>query len=522
MSMETGTATSVSDLLDKLNTFLLKGHSLTPSYTGTGTGTIGGIIGSATSVQETITVTFTSATAFGVVGSVTGSMGSGTVGTLFTHAKVSFTITAGGTAFANGDTIVFVMTPPWTLKRGSTVGIYSQLGTIDSGSYPRANAFDGSPTTLAAVNTTPPAWIGAQFTSATAIGKFILGGALSTSESPKDFSLEWSDNGSSWTSHQSWTNQSFTSNEQKTYTVTGSPSHAYWRINVTANVGGASWTTVSELTFFDGSLNQIGFKEFIWSAPGNANTDQIFIGARYLSDLVGGYYSLQLGGFTGYQAGVDFGLQPGSIFNSSSLRGVVLPLWNSTIPYWFIANGRRVIVIAKISTSYESAYLGFIESYASPGQWSYPLAVGGSLSFASEPATSSSSWQYTNATSNHSSFAKPIRDGNNTFSQLRLRRPDGVWTGLTATAVDAYSGSVWPYAFSMTNLKPNLDGSYPLLPIVLSESTPNVFGRLDGVWATTGNGNAVENTFTVGRETWLVVQNIFRNTASDFFAVRLD
>jgi len=383
MSFEQGTATSYTDLLDKLDTFLLKGHALTPAYTGVGTGTITSLIGTAASIQETITLTFTSATAFGVSGSVTGAMGTGTVGTAFSHAKVAFTVAAGGTAWANGDTISFVMTVPWVQKRG----------------------------------------------------------------------------------------------------VAGS--------------------------------------EYIWMAPGNANTDQIYVGAKTFTDSIG-YYNWQLGGFTGYAAGVAFGQQAGSIVNSTTLMGPVLPLWNAAIPYWFMANGRRVVVVAKISTNYESAYLGFLETYASPGQWSYPLVVGGSMAFDVEPAAGSISWSYSNATSSHSAFAKAWADQPNDRSQLRLRRPDGLWRGFTASGYSVSTGSIWPYANSMGDLRPNLDGSYPVLPIVLTESAPNVFGRFDGVWATTGYSNATENTMTIGRDTWLVVQNVFRNSKTDYFAIRMD
>lgn len=383
MSMEIGTATSATDLLDKLNTFLLKGHSLTPVYTGTGNGTISGVIGTAASVQETITVTFTTSTAFSVSGSVTGSMGTGTVGTAFSHAKAAFTVNAGGTAWVSGDTISFVMTPPWVQMRGTA----------------------GS--------------------------------------------------------------------------------------------------------------------EYIWKAPGNANTDAIYVGARYFTNPVG-YYNWQLGGFTGYSAGVDFGLQPGSITNSASLRGVVLPLWNKSIPYWFMASGRRVVVIAKVSSQFEAAYLGFLESYPSPAQWPYPLVVGGSMAFSSEPAADSTSWAYSNSGDQHTTFVK-ANPQYNTLSQLRVRMPSGVWNGFSGLYYHAsYYGSVWPYANSMTDVRPNLDGSYPLLPIVLSDATPNTYGRFDGVFATTGYGNGAENVLTVGRDSWLVVQNVYRNTKTDFYAVRMD
>lgn len=391
MSVEIGSAASCSDLLDKLNTFLTKGHTLTPQYTGAGTGLLTGAIGTATSVQEIITVTFTSSTAFNVVGGITGAMGSGTAGALFTHAKLLFTLTVGGTAWAAADTVTFVITPPWTQKRG----------------------------------------------------------------------------------------------------VAGS--------------------------------------EYIWMAPGNAGNDSIYVGALRFFDSGANYDNLRLGGFTGYDGPSAFTAQPGFV----GIPGPVLPLWNAAIPYWFIANGRRVIIVAKVSTNYESAYLGWITPYASPGQFAYPLAVGGSMAWGStEPASNSTNWRFSYTGVEHQAFPKSQTSaGGGLSGQLRLRRPDGLWRGFSTTYSISYIGCMWPYGGAsvnsmMTDTRPNLDGSYPMFPIVLTEDagsgTTNVFGEFDGVRATTGHNNAAENTVVEGRDTWLVVQNTSLTTKTDYFCVRMD
>lgn len=392
MSWEQGTASSAVDLLDKLNAFLLKGHSLTPAYAGAGTGLITNLIGTATSSQETITVTFTSATAFNVVGSVTGSMGSGTVGSAFTHAKVTFTITAGGTAWAAGNTIIFVMTPPWVQLRG------------------------------------------------------------------------------------------------------------------------------------------ISGDQFIWKAPGNANTNEIYVGALRFNDTgTGNYDNLYLGGWTGYTAGNTWWNQPGSI-NAQDGNGPILPLWSGSIPYWFVADGKRVIIVAKITTNFECAYLGFIDTYPSPGQYAYPLLVGGAMAFEPPytPGLSSSAYRYSSAAINHTCFWKAggdMHNGPDFYSTARLRKADGTWRGFVYGYGGLYNpGSVWPYASGFTDSRPNLDGTYLLLPIIYSESFSggtNVFGELDGVCAVTGHSNAAENTVTIARVTWLVVQNAHLTTKADYAAVRL-
>ena len=264
MSWESGTASSSADLLDKLNAFLLKGHTLPPVYTGTGNGTLTGAIGTAASVQEVITVTFSSATAFTVSGSVTGAMGSGTVGTAFSHAVAAFTVAAGSTAWAAGDTIQVVMTPPWAQQRG----------------------------------------------------------------------------------------------------VAGS--------------------------------------EYIWRAPGNAGADQIFVGAsRFYDTGSGNYDNWRLGGFTGYGSANTFTNQPGGC------TGPVLCLWAQSIPYWFIADGARVKVVAQVSTVFESAYLGYPDLYASPGQFPYPVVVGGSMAWAIEPSSASSNWRYSYTGDEHGAFFQP-------------------------------------------------------------------------------------------------------------------
>lgn len=393
MSVKIGTATDYADLLNQLDSFLTgTGMALTPSFAGTGNGTIDALGGSA-GVAEVITVTFTSSTAFNVVGSVSGSLGSGVVGTPFTSTKVNFTITAGGTAFVATDAFTFSVTPPWTSKRR----------------------------------------------------------------------------------------------------VSGS--------------------------------------EMIWQAPGNGGLDQIIVGANEFHNVGADYYNWRLGGFQAYDAGSVFNQQPGYVGGvNQATPSPVIPLWNSTIPYWFIANGRRVIMIAKVSTVYEAMYLGLISPYISPGAFPYPLAVGGSISFSSgnEPAEGSTDtrWRWSYTGNEVQAFAKPFLSAlsNPSQSGLRLRRPDGVWTGFSGVPNEQTFGKLAPYCLinaANSDVRPNLDGGYPIFPAVMADVTPNVYGELDGVFDVTGFSNSAENTITIGGIKHLVVQNVFRNTKSDFFAVRL-
>jgi hypothetical protein len=394
MSWESGTATDVADLMAKLNTFLLKGHALEPSYSGAGTGTIDNLIGTASSVLETITVTFSSSAAFSVSGSVSGALGSGAVGTPFTSSVVNFTIVAGGTAWQAGDTIVFVMTPPWVSQR-ATAG-----------------------------------------------------------------------------------------------------------------------------------------SEYIWKAPGNDAASSIYAGILRFTDVGADYDNWRLGGFTGFDSGQAFASQPGAL-----TRPVVPLLRVGSMPYWFVANGRRVVMIAKISTVYEAMYLGFFNTYANPNQHAYPLIVGGSMSWTNEPASNSVNWRWSYTGTEHRAFgigSTSISTDYNTYP-LRMRRPDGIFQGFCSQRSSSTSvGYLFPYGYDFSNTMANLDGGYSLLPIVLHSddgapgvypgitvSNPQQWGELDGVLAVTGHGNAAENTVTIGRTKYPVVQNVNRTTKTDYFAVKL-
>lgn len=83
------------------------GGTGTPTYgaTNVGNGTVSGLGVSSATGAQTFTLTATSATQFSVVGSVSGNLGTATVGVPFTSGDLNFTINAGSTAFAAGDTI---------------------------------------------------------------------------------------------------------------------------------------------------------------------------------------------------------------------------------------------------------------------------------------------------------------------------------------------------------------------------------------------------------------------------------
>jgi len=107
ITKNSGTATTADVAIQACNDSDIIG---TIGYAGTGNGTITEVEGGPDAVAEDITVTFSNGTTAAVVGSVSGSLGSATVGTKFVHAKISFMLTAGSVAFVNLDAFTVTVT----------------------------------------------------------------------------------------------------------------------------------------------------------------------------------------------------------------------------------------------------------------------------------------------------------------------------------------------------------------------------------------------------------------------------
>lgn len=103
------TAGALPTLAAKLQSAIASNLVGAITYAGTGNGRLTEVVGGPDAVAENITVTFSSATAFAVSGSVTGSMGAGVVGTKFSCPQISLIANVGATAFVNTDVFTVPM-----------------------------------------------------------------------------------------------------------------------------------------------------------------------------------------------------------------------------------------------------------------------------------------------------------------------------------------------------------------------------------------------------------------------------
>lgn len=285
---------------------------------------------------------------------------------------------------------------------------------------------------------------------------------------------------------------------------------------------GQNWTEVHTVStpYTDSHGDTVEYETYL-QAPGLSGTETIFLNIQAYQNTVLDYYNWRMAGAVGYNSGSTFNNQPGQSPFEFSL------MWNQPIPYWFFANGQRVIIIAKISTVYEPIYLGKFLPYATPGQYPYPVLVGGS-SF-------TFNMRFSDTTDNHRAFFNPCSD--------QIYFVDGSWRefanksagGINQNQLGPAWQNVWPWFYDITSglaltwAASDEDTGYPLMPAILSMGNPsnlaaipyNILGELDGVFFIPGYSQASENTITVGSDTYQVFQNVFRTSAGEYMAVKV-
>lgn len=271
---------------------------------------------------------------------------------------------------------------------------------------------------------------------------------------------------------------------------------------------GQRWTVLKDSTE---GLDRVLYFE----APGLAGTEQIYSVVYAYKSVGSDHYNIGIRGAAGHLPSDPYTNQPGGS------PPVHLLLWNSNITYWFVGNGQRVIVVAKVSTVYQHAYIGRLIPYASPSEYPYPLFIGGS-----HPAQATR-WSSTDVY--HKAYWSPAGSVSNQSSSL-IREPSGSWvwfrnysTG-SDTGLDSSLNKVWPWtSFDAIGPLFGTTTDQLLMPAVLMSDFGggNVYGELDGVYFVSGFNNASENLINIDGVDYLVAQNIFRTGRNQYAAIKL-
>jgi hypothetical protein len=268
----------------------------------------------------------------------------------------------------------------------------------------------------------------------------------------------------------------------------GTLAHVNFMAAVKTLAESAGWQTIR----YDTNAPELILRGF-----GYSGTDAIYVGLKTYENANADYYNLLAGAFTGYVAGNTFETQPGAM-----LSGV--PAHNQRIDFWLTVNAQRIAAALKVGQPvYESFYLGKMFPYCRPSQYPLPLVCAGMLNGA--------------ATTRYSETTHSIPYKGNR-ANLKLQTLGGI--------AQPYSYP-WQNALFSATTNPtgrlrDTGGQYPLMPVELNGNGGNLYGRLDGIYYTTGFDNVVESIMTVDAIAHVVIEDVWRTSFNDYYALRLD
>ena len=271
---------------------------------------------------------------------------------------------------------------------------------------------------------------------------------------------------------------------------------------------------------------------------------------------------LWVGGSTGVSPTAQVIIDhPGSLTRYPAMFLDIAPM-----SYWFVANGRRFVVVVRISTVYNMIYGGLFLPYATPTTYTYPLFVGGCRGFSQGGSIAEVRTWRAPESLQYSGFIRPYADsGTSSYwfdPSAALLDPMGEWRGVASGAAKPQYGlnawmspnkqqeslqgvainmPTWPgstssamyqgvgYRSVMERTIEGFSGEVPITPLTLFSSgisgnpeNPTIYGILDGCYQAGGLSLTAESTFDVEGVEHIIFQNIMRTDVSSYWALALE
>lgn len=184
-------------------------------------------------------------------------------------------------------------------------------------------------------------------------------------------------------------------------------------------------------------------------------------------------------------------------------------MWDSSMNAWIFSNSYRVIVTVRSNVYYSFAYAGWLIRYALPIEYRYPYAVVGDLG--SNIDASDANW-YDN-TDNERNFLAKAYWGTGYARNNQIYTAEGSWVYGATTIPSTNNTDRWIQYYYYPN--------YPkiCIPIYITYNSIT-YGTLEGVFWMPDNTTPSESIITVGSDQYIVFNNCWRNTWSDYMAIK--
>lgn len=262
-----------------------------------------------------------------------------------------------------------------------------------------------------------------------------------------------------------------------------------------------------------------------FKGTGLAGQDEIYVGICNIQWTSSDTYTWALQGYNGFASTATFWTQAGAmpLVTSDSYRNVGLSLHGTDLKYWFVVNGRRIIVVVRVGAVYVVAYLGLYLPFALPPQMPYPIFIGGNLG--------SLNVRYSNTDPEYNAAFWQANNYYGTDSYLyrsHARCKIGEWYMVQNYGIPYRTDNKFIVGFGH-NLHASVLAPYghdvngnEMLGRMTLLCKAGTLGELDGIVKADGTGASSENLIRdPSGFDWLLVQDTFNETASRYAAVAL-
>jgi hypothetical protein len=256
------------------------------------------------------------------------------------------------------------------------------------------------------------------------------------------------------------------------------------------------------------ALGAVVAYESVFRGPGLAAADNVYF-SMGVEHSASAYPNLSFRAMAGFNA-----LVPGVTAQPIVSTVNMITGWPKQSKYWFVVNGRRIIIAHTLNGKDFCGHIGLLLPYATPSEYPYPMYTCG---------TSNYHMDNTDESHNNRSFFDPYAG--------YLYQPTNLWKQIQNVFSSGNAESrpttnnVWPYEENLVYwFQQSPGGGYPLLPMILhsSEDGGNVFGEIEGAFWVPGKDNQSQNLVSIDGTDYVVLQNGYRTGSLDYCAIKLE
>jgi len=257
-------------------------------------------------------------------------------------------------------------------------------------------------------------------------------------------------------------------------------------------------------------------KEVIISNTGLSGDEKVIVGIREFEYVAQAAYGWNLNSYLFWETGTAWNASQAqhqrTAYNSdwnTYNEHPTFPVVDDTIAYWIYSNKQRIIIVAKVSSRYESLYLGYGRRFGAPSEYPFSLCAIGSI-FGERIAASNDD--------QHAFIAGPYRQTGQDNYGAFIVSPGNAYK---------FPGDIYflPYHdhFDAAGGAPDKtsDTKIPLFPCYLmNEPEGEVYMDLDGVYLIANQNMQSEDVVQIGGTDYRVFQDVFRAQYYNYMAIK--